>query len=75
MFLLKYTVAELAKQVGLKPSTIRFYIKEGLIKPIAKTESNYQIFNEATIAKINLIQSMKKERLTLKEIKSELEVK
>ena len=40
------TIAKFAKLAGLPVSTIRYYMKEGKIKPTAFTKSGYALFNK-----------------------------
>jgi DNA-binding transcriptional MerR regulator len=67
-----YTVSKLAKDSGLKPSTIRFYIKEGLIEPVGRTESNYQLFDRLSLERVFMLKEFRKARFTLDEMKEEL---
>ena len=41
------TIAKFAKLVGLPVSTIRYWMKEGKIKPVAYTASGYALFESA----------------------------
>ena len=41
------TIAKFAKLVGVPVSTIRYWMKEGKIKPIAYTASSYALFEES----------------------------
>ena len=53
--------------------TIRYWTKEGLLNIAELTESNYALYNTAeTLARIQQIQALKKERFTLNEIKLKL---
>ncbi len=61
---------ELAKQAGVLVSTIRFYTKEGLIKSSALTPGKYNLYDEdEAITSLKKIESLKKKRYTIKEIK------
>lgn len=46
------TIAKFAKLAGLPVSTIRYWMKEGKIKPITYTVSGYVMFDENQIAEI-----------------------
>lgn len=65
-------IGELAKQVGVPNSTIRHWMKEGLIEVAETTESGYQMYSHDTIRRIELIKEHKTNRLTLDEIKKQL---
>lgn len=63
-------ISELAKKVNVRVSTIRHYIDVGLILPTERTESNYMLFDDATLEKLRTIRELReKERLTINEIK------
>ena len=65
---------QLATRAGILPSKVRFYVKEGLLKPAALTAGGYYLFKEAEalerIGRITHLQT--KERRTLSEIKDTL---
>lgn len=62
-------IGELAKQTGENNSTIRHWMKEGLLAVADTTESGYQLYDYDMIERIGKIQALKKKRYTLKEIK------
>ena len=70
----KVKVGQLPLKVGVLPSTIRYYEKEGFIKPVGQTQGGYHLFDEekalSVIQKVKQLQE--KERLPLFEIKSRL---
>jgi len=46
------TIAKFAKLAGLPVSTIRYWMKEGKIKPIAYTASGYAMFDEKQVTEV-----------------------
>lgn len=46
------TIANFAKLAGLPVSTIRYWMKEGKIKPITYTASGYAMFDEKQVAEV-----------------------
>jgi DNA-binding transcriptional MerR regulator len=65
-----YTVARLASDCGVLPSTVRYYVKEQLIEPKERTQTNYMIFDEASLEKLKLIKELREQnRMTIPEIK------
>ena len=52
------TIAKFAKLVGVPVSTIRYWMKEGKIKPIVYTPSGYALFEE--IQKSDVIELVRK---------------
>lgn len=48
----KYLIHEVAEQLGIAPSAIRFYEKKGLISPAKDSENGYRTFDEYDIYKL-----------------------
>ena len=62
----------LAKAVGEANSTIRHWVKSGLIDIAEITPSGYQLFAHDMIARVERIIALKAERYSLSEIKEKL---
>ena len=62
-------IGELAKHVGTSIDTIRYYEREGLLKPIHIRDSGYREFDELSIERLSFILRAKKLGFTLKQIK------
>ena len=69
------TIGKVAKGAGLGIETIRFYEREGLIEPPARTESNYRIYPKQDIIRLRFIKRAKTLGFTLKEIKELLSLR
>lgn len=54
-------IGELAKSTNTNVSTIKFYVKEGLIQAACKTGPNMAYYHADCIARIQLIKSLQKE--------------
>lgn len=54
-------IGDLAKATGTNVSTIKFYVKEGLIQPACKTGPNMAYYSADCIARVQLIRSLQKE--------------
>lgn len=63
-------IGELATIVEENVSTIRFWTKEGLLEVADITKSHYQLYSNEMVIKCKKIQSLKKQRLSLREIKT-----
>lgn len=68
-----YRIGELAKLTKLSSRTIDYYTKLGLIRPEKRSHSNYRYYSDETVAQLKRIESMKKEKYTLEEIKESLD--
>ncbi|WP_341754618.1 Fic family protein [Candidatus Tisiphia endosymbiont of Dioctria rufipes] len=65
-------IGELAKAVSETVPTIRFWTKEGLLEIADVTKSRYQLYSPEMIEQCIEIQRLKKQKLTLNEIKDML---
>jgi len=67
-----YKIGEIAKELGIKIDTIRYYEKIGLIPKPKRLENGYRVYSEKHIYIIKFIISSKNFGFTLKEIKKVL---
>jgi len=67
-------IGQLAKQAGILPSKIRFYVQEGLINPVDRTRGGYYLFEESeALDRLQLIKRLRtEERLSINEIKERI---
>lgn len=49
---MEYTVKALADLAGITPRTLRWYDREGLLKPLRTTEAGYRIYGPAQVARL-----------------------
>ena len=68
------TIGKLAKQVGIGIETVRFYERQGLIEEPPRTDSNYRIYPEDEVKRLQFIKRAKDLGFTLKEIKELIEL-
>jgi len=62
------TISQLAKKFKLSRSTLIYYDKIGLLKPSARSESNYRIYTETDTKTLDLICVYRNTGMSLKEI-------
>lgn len=62
-------IGELAKRTGCEVPTIRYYEREGLLPPLARTEANYRIYGEAHVERLLFIRHCRSLDMTLDEIR------
>ena len=67
---MSYTVSEMANLLGIAPSTLRFYDKEGLLPFVERSKSGRRIFQEKDLEWMQVLQCLKKTRMPLKDIRS-----
>lgn len=68
-------VAELAELVGVRPDTIRYYERAGLLHPPPRTASGYRLYPAEAAGRIRFIQGCQRLGLRLREIAELLAVR
>lgn len=63
-----YTIGQLAKSVGVPISTVRYYERAGLLKPEARTGSNYRVYSQQSLERLQFIRSAQAVGLSLDDI-------
>ncbi|WP_347401577.1 MerR family transcriptional regulator [Candidatus Enterococcus ikei] len=63
-----YTISEFAKKIDISEHTLRYYEKEGLIKP-SRDEHNYRVYGEEELEWAKFVNKLKNTGISLKEIK------
>lgn len=66
------TIGELAKSARVPTSTVRFYERRGLLKPDARTESNYRSYSARTAERLKFIRAAQATGFSLKDIREML---
>jgi len=64
-----YTVGQLAKTANVNIQTVRFYDRQGILKPASRTEAGYRIYDKEGVKRLNFIIQAKELGFSLKEIK------
>ncbi len=62
------TIGELATETGVKPRTIRFYEKKGLLPPPQRSESGYRLYAEEDIKRLQLIRSARLLGISIRDV-------
>ncbi len=65
-----YTVGEMAKRLGVAPSTLRYYDKEGLLPFVERSEGGIRVFKESDYEWLQIIECLKKTKMQLKDIRA-----
>lgn len=66
-----YTIGKLAKDANTNVSTIRYYLSQGLLEPVEKTQVGYMIFDESSLERLKQIITLREnDRRTIEEIKT-----
>lgn len=65
-----YNVGEVAKLLGVAPSTLRYYDREGLLPFVERTSGGFRMFSDKDLEWLAVIECLKQSGLTIKEIQS-----
>ena len=69
-----YTVGEMAKRLGVAPSTLRYYDQEGLLPFVDRSEGGIRVFKESDYEWLQVIGCLKKTGMQLRDIKTFIEM-
>jgi MerR family transcriptional regulator, redox-sensitive transcriptional activator SoxR len=64
----EFTISEIARRVGLRPSAIRYYEQLGILPP-ALRRSGQRRYNDADLYKLTVVQRARQTGFTLDEIR------
>lgn len=67
------TIGQVAKQVGLRTSALRYYEKEGLLTPVARSQAGYRLYSAESVQRVLLIQQAQRLGFALADIRSMLD--
>lgn len=65
-----YTVGEVAKQLNVAPSTLRYYDKEGLLPYVERSGGGIRVFKDEDLSWLKTIECLKKTGMPIKDIKT-----
>lgn len=70
-----YTIGEVSRLSGLPVKTIRFYSDEGLLPPKRVTRARYRLYDDASLARLELIRTLREVGFDLSSIERLLQGK
>ncbi|MGB5291463.1 MAG: MerR family transcriptional regulator [Lysobacterales bacterium] len=65
-----FTIGQVAKRYSLSRSTLIYYDSVGVLKPSGRSESNYRLYSEADLKKMDRIQLFRSTGLSLDSIET-----
>ncbi len=68
-------IGQLAKLAGVKPDSVRFYERSGLLPKAERTQSGYRVYDEAALKQLRFIKQAQALGFTLDEIKGVLRMR
>lgn len=69
-----YTIGETAKILNIAPSALRYYDKEGLLPFVERSGGGIRVFREEDFNWLFIIECLKKSGLSIKDIKSYIDM-
>jgi DNA-binding transcriptional MerR regulator len=66
------TIGQLSSAAGVATSTVRFYERQGLLKPDSRTASNYRTYSRASAERLKFIRAAQSSGFSLKDIREML---
>ena len=67
-----YLTSELRAATGLPRTHMDFYLREGIVRPTARTESGYLLFDEAELETLRAVLRWREEGVGIREIRIRL---
>jgi len=69
-----YLLKDLAHVTGHSVDTLKFYLKIGLVKEVARgVVTNFRFFDDSTVAELKAVRDLRKDGISLQKIKIKLE--
>ena len=68
------TIGEVAKTVGVASTALRFYEREGMIKPAQRSASGYRLYDHLSIQRLLFIRAAQSIGFTLDDIRTLLQL-
>lgn len=66
---MRYTIGEMARRLGVAPSTLRYYDKEGLLPFVERSAGGIRSFKEADLEWLQVIRCLKRTGMCLADIR------
>jgi MerR family transcriptional regulator, copper efflux regulator len=68
-------IGEVARRTGLPVKTIRYYCDQGLLRPRARSEAGYRLFDQENLAELTIIRALRTMDVSIPELARILEVR
>ena len=63
-----FTIGELAKAAGVPTSTVRYYEREGILRPAGRNGSNYRLYSREDVERLCFIRAAQGTGFTLRDV-------
>jgi len=68
------TIGEVAKAIGIAPTALRFYEREGMLTPTSRSKSGYRLYDELSLEQLRFIRAAQSIGFTLDDIRTLLQI-
>ncbi|MDQ2804920.1 MAG: MerR family transcriptional regulator, partial [Pseudomonadota bacterium] len=68
------TIGQLARRVGIRPSAIRYYEAQGVLRPPARSASEYRLYGSDAVSVLRFVQRAKELGFSLDEVRQLIKV-
>lgn len=62
------TIGQVAQRTGVSTSALRFYEREGLVVPVARTSTGYRLYDDERVARVRFLRQAQQLGLSLTEV-------
>ena len=66
----QFTIGQLARQVEIPSSTVRYYERIGLLEPEDRSQGNYRLYSQKSLRRLRFIRAAQSIGFTLDDIRS-----
>ena len=63
-----FTIGELARAAEVPTSTVRYYEREGIVRPAGRSASNYRLYSTEDVDRLRFIRAAQATGFTLKDV-------
>ena len=64
-----FTIGKVAQRVGVRPSAIRYYERQGMLQPAVRGSNGYRFYGDVAVNLLRFVKRAQSLGITLKEIK------
>lgn len=69
-----FTISELAREVGVPTTTVRYYERAGLLMPTARSRAGYRLYSPAALERLRFIRAAKSVGFALDDVAALLDL-